>query len=178
MKNAHHLGTATVSRQSAWKLALAVIFTLGLVTAGPTGALAMEPSSGVPFEHAMADAQRVVAMNSDWRVLMVKGQSMEPAFGNASLLLVAQSDFGSLEAGMVVVYRDGSGDLVAHKLVAPAAGGWVVQGLNNDRPDPGLVTAGNLQGVVFGILHYVPDSDKLVAKDATAATEVAYAKRY
>jgi signal peptidase I len=100
---------------------------------------------------------------------------MEPEFGNASLLLVAHAGFDELQPGMVVVYRDQAGDLVAHKVLQATAGGWIVKGLNNDRADPGLVTAENLRGVVFGILNYDPESTKLAAADQPT---VAYAKQY
>jgi len=151
---------------------------LGLAVFAPIAALADMPSSGVPFKQALSDARQVAAMNPTWHVFAAHGESMEPQFGSASLLLVSESAYESLQAGMVVVYRDGTGDLVAHRLIQLTATGWVVKGVNNDRPDPGLVTAQNLQGVVFGILHYQADSDALAMAGPVARPDVAYAKRY
>jgi len=179
MKNAQHTPTGKNNPlRQAGRKTLAVLIWLTLGAMLPLSAQVEAPSSGVPFEKALADARQVVAMNSDWKVFQAHGESMEPEFGASSLLLVSEAGYENLQAGMVVVYRDASGDLVAHKLVAATANGWVVQGLNNDRPDPGLVTAENLHGVVFGVLHYQTGSEKLVAMDSSAQPEVALAKRY
>jgi len=179
MKNAQHTPTGknTTPRQAGIRtLAVLIWLTLGAML--PLSAQPQEPSSGVPFEKALADAKQVVAMNSDWKVFQARGESMEPEFGASSLLLVSKTGYENLQAGMVVVYQDASGDRVAHKLVAETAAGWVAQGLNNEQPDPGLVTAQNLQGVVFGVLHYQTGSDKLVALDSGTQPQVALAKRY
>ncbi len=179
--NNTHLSTTTEKNTTARKMgrrtwAALIVLTVGAML--PMAAQAEAPSSGVPFVKALADAKQVVAMNSDWKVFQVKGDSMEPEFGASSLLLASVTGYQNLQTGMVVVYRDGSGDLVAHKLVAATAGGWMVKGLNNDRADPGLVTAENLRGVVFGVLHYNPETVKLAAVESSAQPQVALAKRY
>jgi signal peptidase I len=177
MKNAHRLHVNHNNpRVLLAVLGGAALFSLVLLVPGL--AHGMTPTSSVPYAQAVADAQRVASLHPQWQVLKVSGESMEPEFGDASLLLVSRADMDMLHAGMVAVYRDATGDLVAHRLIAPTANGWIVKGLNNDRPDPGVVTAQNLLGVVFGVLHYQDGSENLAAANTVTSPELAYAKRY
>jgi len=159
---------------------LRIVTTLSLLLGVlvPAFAQAAAPSSNVPFVQALTDARKVAATHEGWKVFLAQGKSMEPEFGGTSLLMAANTKFESLKPGMLVVYRDSVGDMVAHRLVERTEAGWVVKGLNNEKVDPGLVTAQNLQGVVFGTLNFKNGTDKVLAMDAGTAPTVAYAKRY
>jgi signal peptidase I len=108
---------------------------------------------------------------------MAKGESMEPQINNNTLLLLASATYAELRPGMTVVYRDASGDLVAHRVIEQTPDGWVSKGLNNGSVDPQKVTAQNLQGIVFGYVHYQDGADELAVQGAKLP-QVAYAKRY
>jgi hypothetical protein len=144
----------------------------------PATAHADEPNDGVPFAQALSDAQKVASMHKGWNVFLARGQSMIPQFTSASILVAATAKFEALKPGMLVVYRDASGDVVAHRLVELTDSGWIVKGLNNDKADPGLVTAKNLQGVVCGILNFKEGTDNLAALAANDKPTIAYAKKY
>ncbi len=155
---------------------LAAVACIALGALAPVNAYAIAPSSGVPFLDALADARHLARLNSDMSVFMVKGDSMEPFFGNNSLLVINKTGFETLRPGMMVIYKDAAGDFVAHRLIENTGNGWTVMGQHNDKKDPGLVTLDNYQGVVFCMLHYKAGTDRLAASDAKPA--LALAKRY
>jgi len=165
---------ATCRRLLNWVLTLSLIGA----TLAPATAKAASADAEVPFAQALADAHQVTNLNSGWTVYVSSGESMLPQIDHNSLLLVDKADFDKLTAGMLVVYRDASGDLVSHRLIQHTNDGWVAKGLNNTQEDPGLVTRQNLQGVVFGMMRYQAGTDKLVALDAAKQPAVAYAKKY
>jgi hypothetical protein len=144
----------------------------------PSASAASSPDAEVPFAQALADARHVANLNTGWKVYLSRGESMLPQIDHNSLLLVANTDFDQLSAGMLVIYRDDDGDLVSHRLIARTRNGWIAKGINNYWKDPGLVNRSNLQGVVFGIMRYQAGSDNLAAIDATQRPAVAYAKKY
>lgn len=111
------------------------------------------PKSSVSFEQALADAQKVTAMNPAWSVMRCAGISMDPFFGEDSLMLVEAVEIGKVREGMVIVYRDAEGDLVAHSVVSVTADGVIAKGFNNRSEDPHPVTSESLVGVAFGYLH-------------------------
>jgi hypothetical protein len=176
MKLAHTSHPTQTLRQRSLNCLLALSLALGILM--PAAAKATAPSSGVPFVQALADARKVVAQHPGWIVFTAKGQSMEPQFGGTSLLLASEANFDNLRPGMLVVYRDASGDRVAHRLMERTDAGWVVKGLNNDKADPGLVTKDNLQGVIFGILNFKDGTDNQVTLAQDEQPPVAYAKTY
>jgi signal peptidase I len=176
MKATQHLLAGNSLRNRILSLATALCLTLGALA--PLAAHAGAPSSGVPFADVLADARKVAELNTGWKVFKVEGQSMLPHFGENSLLLAARTDFKALRAGMLVVYKDGTGDLVAHRIIECTAQGWIAKGFNNDKVDPGLVTSDNLQGVVFGIFNYKSGTDQLALADARNNPPVAFAKTY
>ena len=168
--------TTSTLRSQIFKMA--TILGLALGAFFPTTARAVAPNSGVPFVQALSDAQSVANMNSNWQVFMIKGQSMEPQFGKNSMLVINKCGFDALRPGMIVIYRDDSGDMVAHRLVEKTADGWIAKGQNNDKADPGRVTASNLQGAVFAIIHYKAGSDQLASVNPSIKPELALAKTY
>jgi len=165
--------TAAALRKGIIATTLALFLALGGLTAPAQAAITDAP---VPFSQALTDAKTVAGMNTGWKVFISEGESMLPQISHGTLLLAAESDFDKLTPGMLVIYRDASGDLVSHRLIQLTDAGWVVKGLNNDRADPGLVTRSNLQGVVFGMMNYQAGTENLASLDAR--TPVAYAKKY
>lgn len=115
--------------------------------------LAGNPVSPVAYGDALADAMHVAAMNPQWQVLRCDGDSMTPYFGANSLMLVESAKTADLSPGMIAVYRDATGELVAHIVVKQDANGATLRGYNNSRNDPEVVTDANLVGVVFGLIH-------------------------
>jgi len=175
---ANRTSPRTTSNLRKHFLQLATVLCLALGTLAPVTARAVAPSSGIPFLQALDDARRMADMNSGWKVFMIKGDSMEPHFGKNSMVVVDKSSFDSLKPGMMVVYQDASGDFVAHRLIEHTNAGWVIKGQNNDRMDPGLVTPGNYQGVIFAVLTYKEGTDQLASVDPAVKPPVALAKRY
>jgi signal peptidase I len=157
-------------------LRLAAVACIALGALAPATSYAVAPSSGVPFLDALSDARHLASIKADMSVYMVKGDSMEPFFGNNSILVINKTDFDALRPGMMVVYRDAAGDFVAHRVIEHTSIGWTVMGQNNDKKDPGLVTSDNYQGTVFCMLHYKAGTDKLAANDTKPA--LALAKHY
>lgn len=157
-------------------LRLAAVAFIALSAIAPATSYAVAPSSGVPFLDALSDARHLARINADMSVFMVKGESMEPFFGNNSLLVINKTDFDALRPGMLVVYKDAAGDFVAHRVIEHTSTGWTVMGQNNDKKDPGLVTSDNYQGSVFCLLHYKEGTDKLAT--AEIKPTLALAKRY
>lgn len=111
------------------------------------------PKSSVSFEQALADARQVTKMNPAWSVMRCAGISMDPFFGDASLMLVEAVDFAKVREGMVIVYRDAEDDLVAHSVISVSPDGIIAKGYNNRTEDPHPVTADSFVGVAFGFLH-------------------------
>ena len=113
----------------------------------------MTPKSGIPYDLALRDAEAVAARRESWQVMRGAGQSMLPLYGENSVLVVERGSFQALKSGMVAVYRDVQGDLVAHRLNARSGGGWIAKGINNRVSDPSLVTENNFVGLVFGVFN-------------------------
>ena len=110
-------------------------------------------NSSVSYEQALDDAVRIAQSNQNWEVMRCAGTSMEPFYGKDSIVLVDKVDISDLRSGMIAVYRDADGVLVGHKVIdATSTQAWG-QGVNNDNRDPDPITADNLSGVVFTILH-------------------------
>lgn len=120
--------------------------------------------SNVSYQNALRDAQTVASMNGAWKVMRGAGLSMNPYYSEKSLLLVDTQVQNRIEPGMVIVYRDQSGERVGHTVVAATPAGFITRGLNNPTNDTALVSAAAIEGVVFGVLHTdgrVPAGDTL-----------------
>jgi len=109
--------------------------------------------SGVPLKQAIEDARAVAERDHSWHVMLGDGVSMSPYYGSGTVLLVDRAPFRDLQPGMMVVFRDGSGDLVGHWLVGQENGQWITQGVNNATPDRQPLSQGNYEGVIFGVLR-------------------------
>jgi signal peptidase I len=130
-------------------LALASLLAL----AAPAAIAAENPQTAVTLETALADAHRLAAAKPGLTVVRVEGQSMLPFFGNGAVLVIRQMPAAQLRPGMLVVYTNGVGERVAHRVVAADGAGWIVQGYNNDQADSTRVTDANLHGVVYATFH-------------------------
>lgn len=136
-------------------------------------ALALGPGAKGGTEAAadpLADARALAADRPGLRVMRVRGESMEPFFGDGAVVVVKAISFTRLQAGMLVVYRNRFGEVIAHRAVADVTGGWRVKGEANGKPDSTLVTAGNLIGVVYATFNAAPP-----ATPALEAVEIAFA---
>jgi hypothetical protein len=86
------------------------------------------------------------------------GDSMQPIYGNNTVMVIEPIEWGQLKPGMNVAYFDPFGDRIVHQLLYMKDGVWVAKGLNNMWPDKYAVTPKNLIGVVYGSFQTdVPD---------------------
>jgi hypothetical protein len=85
------------------------------------------------------------------------GSSMQPVYGDETLLVINPIAYDDLRPGMTVAYRNQRGVRVVHRLVVRLADGWRIMGLNNDRVDEDVVTRENLIGVVYASFNYDKD---------------------
>jgi signal peptidase I len=76
------------------------------------------------------------------------GRSMEPLYAPNTAVVVQEIAYDDIKKGMTVVYVKSNGRRVAHSVVGETRGGYLVQGVNNDREDTELVTEENFIGVI------------------------------
>jgi hypothetical protein len=110
------------------------------------------PTADVQKIQAWNDAEMLAAREPGRTALIGGGASMNPVYGDNTMLVAVPIDFKDLQAGMYVVYFNRSNRRVAHRLVAKESKGWRVQGLNNSEEDTDLVTPDNLIGVIYASL--------------------------
>jgi signal peptidase I len=102
----------------------------------------------VPHGMPMRIAEHVAKQRSDAFVLWGVGESMQPLYAHGTAVVVASHDYEKLKKGMTVVYLNAAGMRVAHCIVGETRGGYLMQGVNNVKPDPTLLTPENFMGVV------------------------------
>lgn len=107
------------------------------------------PSVAVPKNQAWRDAEALAALDPSRLTVIGSGESMKPVYGENTVLVLQKVAFDSLKAGMNVAYRNQSGRIVLHRLVALESGRWRVRGLNNEDEDDERVTPENLLGIVY-----------------------------
>jgi signal peptidase I len=130
-------------------------------------AAASGPVAKADLGTVLADAHRLAA-STGGKVVRVAGGSMLPYFGDGSVLVLRAATPETLRAGMIAVYRNRFGELVAHRAERrDEAGAWVMRGANNASEDSTRVTAENLLGVVYVTLH--SDARGAEVSGATAA---------
>jgi hypothetical protein len=112
------------------------------------------PSANVDVDEAWHDAKMVAAREPGSMPAAGTGSSMQPVYGDNTLLVITPIDYEQLRAGMTVAYVNHNGVRVVHRLVEKAEGGWRVMGLNNERVDADLVTPKNLLGVIYASFNY------------------------
>jgi hypothetical protein len=118
----------------------------------------VSPSADVPIDQAWHDAKAVAARGVGRMPAVGTGSSMQPIYGDNTLLVINPIAYDDLRPGMTVAYCNRQGVRVVHRLVVKLADGWRIEGLNNDRPDYDVVTRQNLVGVVYATFNY--DSDE------------------
>jgi hypothetical protein len=89
-------------------------------------------------------------------VLVGGGESMRPLYAPGTILVLQRRPYAMLERGQTALYRNRSGQVVAHVLIAKARDGWRVAGINNPVHDMEPVRPENLVGIV--IAAYQPQS--------------------
>ncbi|HTZ19938.1 MAG TPA: S24/S26 family peptidase [Opitutaceae bacterium] len=126
-------------------------------TTAPTGApppAQPVPAANVQKVQAWKDAEMLAARDPGRTALVGGGTSMNPVYGDNTMLVAVPIDFKDLKAGMYVVYLNRYNRRVAHRLVAKEGKGWRAQGLNNPEEDNDLVTPENLIGVIYASLTH------------------------
>jgi PBP1b-binding outer membrane lipoprotein LpoB len=115
--------------------------------AGPAAKLV--PSTNVSRVQAWKDAEMVASMG-DGRVSAAgSGGSMQPVFGDNTMIVISKIAYEDLQPGMTVAYLNRRGHQVVHQIIEKEAAGWRVQGLNNEIEDLDRVTRENLLGVIY-----------------------------
>ena len=142
-------------------------FLLGLVALGggcasgggasTTAAESTEPTSTATRGEAFRDAEAVANREPGRMTAKGNGASMEPVYGDNTLLVINPIRYEDLKPGMTVAYVSSKGIRVVHKLVSKTNGGWYVIGINNARVDEDLVTPQNLIGVIYASFHYTDE---------------------
>ncbi len=112
----------------------------------------LEARSGVAPEQALRDAESLTRSFSDWSIYRGDGDSMAPRFDERHLLLVKPARQGEVKAGMIALFHDAEGDLVAHTVIGLTAEGIITRGLNNRHHDPQAIPHGAIVGVLVGTL--------------------------
>lgn len=118
-------------------------------TAGNLGAPQAVPSADIKKVDAYKDATLLASRGAGRQALVGGGASMNPVYGDNTMLVVHPIEYADLKAGMTVVYLSKSGRRVAHQLIAKESKGWRAQGINNPGEDQELVTPENLIGIVY-----------------------------
>ena len=129
----------------------------GCAATAPTGApppAQPVPTANVRKIQAWQDAEMLAARDPGRTALVGGGTSMNPVYGDNTMLVAVPIDFKDLQAGMYVVYINRNNRRVAHRLVAKESKGWRAQGLNNPEEDNDLVTPENLVGVIYASLTH------------------------
>ena len=109
--------------------------------------------AGTSYDAAVSDALTVAANRPEMNVVRVAGQSMLPYFSDDAVIVVKKIEAARLRVGMIAVYVNRFGEKVAHRVIAPVAGGWQVKGYNNDRADTTVVDGSNLLGIVYATFN-------------------------
>jgi hypothetical protein len=119
----------------------------GCEDAGPE---ATAPTSTVDRGSAVQAALMTQSSVPGSKVGQGGGNSMQPVYGDNTLLVIEPIEWDQLRQGMNVAYTDPFGQRIVHRLLYMKDGYWYAQGLNNPGPDQYPVTPKNLIGVVYG----------------------------
>lgn len=101
-------------------------------------------AEGQQLKTAERAAARIPGAVAYWGI----GASMEPLYATNTAVVVTPITYDAVKKGMTVVYLKNNGRRVAHTIVGETRGGYLVQGINNDEPDAGVVNEENLIGVI------------------------------
>lgn len=118
-------------------------------TGGGTKRSEAVPSTTVPRGKAWRDAEALASREPGRVPLVGGGESMNPVYGDNTMLVIKPVPYEQLQVGMTVVYVNSAGRRISHVLIARERRGWRSKGLNNIDDDPELVTPLNYVGVVY-----------------------------
>ena len=119
---------------------------------------AVSPAADVNVDDAWRDTKLVAGREPGRTPAVGVGSSMQPVYGDNTMLVISAIDYDQLRPGMTVAYVSHRGVRVVHRLVEKLADGWRVQGLNNDRVDDDVVTRKNLIGVIYASFNYTDET--------------------
>jgi hypothetical protein len=111
-------------------------------------------------------AGELAGITSGAFVLVGGGESMLPLYAPGTILVLRQCSYEKLERGQTALYRNRTGKVVAHVLIAKARDGWRVAGLNNRIHDMEPVRAENLVGVVIAAFQPLATSGAMQVASA------------
>ncbi len=117
------------------------------------------PTANVKVDEAWNDAKLVAAREPGSMPVVGSGSSMQPVYGDSTMLVIKPIAYDQLRAGMAVAYLNRNGARVVHRLVEKTPEGWRVKGLNNEQIDAELVTRRNLVGAVYASFNYETDEE-------------------
>jgi len=107
------------------------------------------PSSNVSRVQAWKDAEMISSLGEGRSTAAGSGGSMQPVFGDNTMVVISRIAYEELQPGMTVAYLNHRGHQVVHQIIEQDASGWRVQGLNNETEDLDHVTRENLLGVIY-----------------------------
>jgi hypothetical protein len=107
------------------------------------------PSTNVSRVQAWKDAEMVSSMGEGRSSAVGSGGSMQPVFGDNTMIVISKIAYEELKPGMTVAYMNRRGHQVVHQIIEKGVDGWRVQGLNNETEDLDRVTRDNLLGVIY-----------------------------
>ncbi len=145
--------TTAAGRTGRWGAALALGVALaaaGCVTSEPETA----PSADVSVNEAWSDAKAVAGRGPGRIPVVGTGTSMQPVYGENTMLVITPVAFEDLKEGMTVAYLNRQGVRIVHVLERKVSGGWRVRGFNNELQDSELVTPRNLIGAIYASINY------------------------
>jgi len=148
-----------------------MVLAMTATTLGATG----RSDAGMTYAGAVGDALAITARRPELSVVRVAGQSMLPYFGDDAVVVVKKIDAARLRVGMIAVYVNRFGEKVAHRIIAPVAGGWQVKGFNNAQADSTVVNGGNLLGIVYATFNSSGRAPVAVAASNLPAIDTVYA---
>jgi len=119
------------------------------MASAPAASAKLVPSSDVSRVQAWKDAERVSQMGEGRASAAGSGGSMQPVFGDNTMIVISKIAYEELQPGMTIAYLNRKGHQVVHQIQEKTTGGWRVHGLNNETEDLDLVTRENLLGVVY-----------------------------
>ncbi len=79
--------------------------------------------------------------------------SMKPTLDESSVVTIERVGFSALRRGDIIIYRNGRGIPIIHRLYEQHGDRWLVLGDNNGSIDPEAVTANNFVGRVCAIFY-------------------------
>ena len=151
------------------------VSTMVLAIMATTAAAKERSDAGMTYDGAVSDALAITAHRPELNVVRVAGQSMLPYFGDDAVVVVKKIDAARLRVGMIAVYVNRFGEKVAHRIIAPVAGGWQVKGYNNAEADSTVVNAGNLLGIVYATFNSSGRAPVAMAASNLPSIETVYA---